>query len=528
MNFEELSIGQVLKEVTDKYKNKTAIVFDDESITFEEFYNASNLIASNLWKKGIRKNDKVAVILPNCLEYFYLYYALFIIGAWIVPVSTRYEKEEIKRILLDSDAKTVIYKNKIGVFDYDNILNEIKSDLPCLKSFISTTKSENSESLSDLVKENEEFDMFLESLKENSVKSNDVAILGYTSGTTGKPKGVMILHGNLVKTSLYEGKIMNLSEDAGFSIAPMYAAQGFNAILIYLISGITMKWISTFNPTDIITHIVKKEVSAFHTQPTMWSLVLSLPYFKYVRLKKLEKVIVSGSLCTPNLAKRIEKSTGTRLINVYGLIEATGVVTSTRLEDSEDIRLNTVGRAIEGVEIKIVDEKRQEVKHGEVGELAVKGYLMGGYYKKENETRNVIDKDGWLYTGDLAKYYKETQNIAIVGRKKDMIIRGGFNVYPVDIEECALEFDKIIDISVVGKEHEILGECIVAFVIPKPGVDLKESEVLSFCRGKISNYKIPDEVIFVSQFPILDSGKVKKNVLKKWADSKVPRNYKLD
>ncbi|HEX2924823.1 MAG TPA: AMP-binding protein, partial [Ruminiclostridium sp.] len=181
-----------------------------------------------------------------------------------------------------------------------------------------------------------------------------------------------------------------------------------------------------------------------------------------------------------------------------------------------------VGRPIPGVQVKIVDEERKEVKKGEIGELAVKGYLMEGYYKKEEKTKEIIDDEGWLYTGDLACYYDDGINIRIVGRCKDMIIRGGFNVYPVDIEECLLKFDKVEDVSVVGKNHEILGESIVAFVIPKPGVNITTGEVISFCRGKIANYKIPDEVIFVSQFPIIPAGKVKKNDLKKWAENGVP------
>ena len=159
--------------------------------------------------------------------------------------------------------------------------------------------------------------------------------------------------------------------------------------------------------------------------------------------------------------------------------------------------------------------------------MAVRGYLMKGYYKNEEKTRAVIDGDGWLYTGDLACYYDKGENIQIVGRCKDMVIRGGFNVYPIDIEECLLTSDKIEDVAVVGKQDEILGERIVAFVIPRPDAEITAAAVKNYCRGKIANYKIPDEVYFVSQFPILLSGKVCKNVLREWTENGVPEKNRL-
>jgi len=254
----------------------------------------------------------------------------------------------------------------------------------------------------------------------------------------------------------------------------------------------------------------------------MWSLLLSSPLAKFASFEKLEKTVVSGSLCSYHLAKNIENTTKSILLNAYGLIEATGVVTATMPNDSEDVRLNTVGRPIQGVEIKIVDEDRNEVPKHKVGEIAIKGYLMKGYYKNEAKTKEVIDNEGWLYSGDIGCYYKDGKNIQIVGRVKDMIIRGGFNIYPIDIEEELLCVEKVQDVAVVGKDDEILGEAIVAFVIPKPGIKFTKGEILKHCREQISNHKIPDEVFFVKQFPTLLSGKVKKNILREWANTKVP------
>lgn len=531
MDFEKQTLDCVLKTLRDKYYNRIAVVFEDEPITYTELYNYAETFANNLRKLGVKKNDKVAVILPNCMEYIYIYYGLFMMGAWIVPVSTRYEPDEIKRVVENSDANTIIYQDRIGMFDYNKILiQDLEGQIPLLKNYIVMGNEQPTGTLplQSFFDENFESPNGIKcEIVQEEIYPDDIAILGYTSGTTGNPKGVMITHKDLLLSSYYAGVLLDMKEDVGFSIAPLYAAQGFNAVLVYLCAGITMKWISDFNPNNILGHVVKKNISLFHTQPTMWNLILSMPYYRNVYFSDLNKVVVSGSLCAPYLAKKIEESTKCTLINAYGLIEATGVVTMTRLDDPEDIRLNTVGRPIPGAEIKIVDRDRKEVKKGEVGELAVRGYVMKGYYKNEKKTKDIIDDEGWLYTGDLACYYKDGENISIVGRCKDMVIRGGFNVYPIDIEECLLNFDKIDDVSVVGRLHDVLGECLVAFVIPKPSVTLTEGEVMNFCRGKIANYKVPDEVIFVSQFPILESGKIQKNILSKWAVDGVPPESQL-
>lgn len=519
--FGKLTVSHVLESVSKRYPDKVAVMFEDENVTFQELKNYAVTIGKKLMQLGVKKNDKVAVLLPNCLEYLYIYFALFEIGAWIVPISTRYEPEEVGRILSDSDVETIIYQDKVGIFDYNEVLFEkIVDYIPKIDNYIvlGSDKPVGTIDFSTLLKHDKSND----DISFEEIEPDDVAILGYTSGTTGHPKGVMITHGHLVETSYYGGEVFEMDEEAGFSIAPLYAAQGFNSVLIYVVSGITMKWISNFNPNDILTHITRNDISLVHTQPTMWSLMLSMPYYQHVIFKNLKKVVVSGSLCIPHLAQKIEESTRCTLLNSYGIIEATGIVTSTRLDDPEDVRINTVGRPIGNFELKIVDDKRNEVQKGEIGELAIKGYLMKGYYKNVEKTQEIIDDEGWLYTGDLATYYKDGINICIVGRCKDMVIRGGFNVYPVDIEECLMGFDKIEDIAVVGEDDEFLGEALVAFVIPKPGNQILEGDIKRYCRGKIANYKIPDRVIFVSQFPILESGKIQKNILRKWAIDSVP------
>jgi len=527
--FAKHTLDAVLSYIADEYAEKPAIIFEDTTVSYRLLYSRSRQLALGLRTMGIAKGDKAAILLPNCLEYLYVYFALFMLGAWAVPLSTRYEAAELRNIIFDADAKTIIYRDRIGSFDYNRILLELKPELPLLKNFICLGKTDlpGAVLLPDVMEKDGKQVEAGTAGPLGNIEPDDVALLAYTSGTTGTPKGVMIPHRNLVLTSYHTAGLWDVKDEVAFSVAPLYAAQGFLAVLIDLVAGVTMKWIGTFNPNDILAHLIKQEVTAFHTQPTMWTLLVNLPVFRHVSFKHLKKVVVSGSLCSAALARRIQESTGAVLLNAYGLIEATGVVTVTRPGDSETVRLETVGSPIPGVELKIVDENRRKVKAGETGELAVRGYLMKGYYKNEEKTREVIDEQGWLYSGDLACIHNDDRNIRIVGRAKDMVIRGGFNVYPIDIEECLLCFEKIEDVSVVGKADEILGESLVAFVIPKPDVGISEGEVKAYCRGRIANYKIPDEVYFVSQFPILLSGKVRKNILTEWAGSEIPEENRL-
>jgi fatty-acyl-CoA synthase len=448
------------------------------------------------------------------------------IGAWAVPMSTRWEEEELANVLVDCDVNAIIYQDRIGIFDYTAILQRVKNRFVFCKNYICRGNSGDANvlRLNDLIYNETSA---LPSGIPDAIAPDDVALLAYTSGTTGSPKGVMIPHETLVLTSAYTGELWGLGEGVAFSVAPLYAAQGFLAVLIDLVAGLTMKWNKNFNPNEILSEIAKGGITMFHTQPTMWTLLLSQPGIDFIDFSHLHLVVVSGSLCSYELAKKIEEKIGCMVLNAYGLIEATGVVTTTRLDDNPEIRLKTVGSAIPGVEYKIVDSDRNTVKPGEIGELAVRGYIMKGYYNNEAKTREVIDENGWLYTGDLAVAYGEQGNIQIAGRCKDMIIRGGFNVYPIDIEECILKNEMVQDAAVVGKPDELLGESISAFVIPAAGCEFTPGDIKRFCRGKIANYKIPDDVHIVSQLPILLSGKVQKNVLKEWVISGIPQEYTL-
>lgn len=525
VGLDDVIIREFIKEICEANPDKDAIIFDGKHYTYRQIMVAVNNLSAGLIKLGITKSKRVALILSNRIEYILLYFALFFIGAYPVPVNTRWGKQEIFNIIGDSNSEIIITEEKIGSHAYGEYVSEFinsHSEVKHVVYFGENHFGSKGITYESMLRSGEGLVPELE-----DIKPDDIAMLSYTSGTTGAPKGVMLKQNDIVKISCYTTQIWRTEEEEyPFSIAPLYSAQGFLSLFIDFSIGKTFKMSSSFNPNDILKEISKCENTVVHTQPTMWSLLLNCRIINFTRFDSLKKLVVSGSLCSPQLARQIESKLGCTLLNAYGLIEGTSVVTMTRMDDSYDIRMNTVGRVIPGVKIKIVNDDNEEVPHGKIGELVIKGYNMAGYYNNDEKTNEVLSKDGWLYTGDLARYYDD-ENICIVGRCKDMIIRGGFNVYPSDIEEYILQIDGVQNVAVVGKENEILGEEIVAFVLPKVGTGLSKNDIIRPLFNQLANYKIPDKVFFVSELPTILAGKIDKKQLQKWAKDGMPQDKKI-
>lgn len=522
---DDVIIRDFITEICEAEPDKDAIIFDGKHYTYRQIMDNVNSLAAGLMKLGAGKSKRVALILSNRIEYILLYFALFYIGAYPVPVNTRWGKQEIFNVIGDSDSDIIITEEKIGSHPYGEYVGEFICSHPEVKHVVYFGENHFADKgimYEDMLAGGEGVIPDFE-----DIGPDDVAMLSYTSGTTGVPKGVMLKQNDIVKISCYTTQMWRTEEEEyPFSIAPLYSAQGFLSLFIDFAIGKTFKMSSSFNPNDILKEISKRENTVVHTQPTMWSLLLNCRIINFIRFDSLKKLVVSGSLCSPQLAKQIEEKLGCTLLNAYGLIEGTSVVTMTRMNDSYDVRMNTVGRVIPGIKIKIVDEDHNELPHGEVGELVIKGYNMAGYYNNDEKTREVISEDGWLYTGDLARYYDD-ENICIVGRCKDMIIRGGFNVYPSDIEEYILQIDGVQNTAVVGRENDILGEEIVAFVLPKAGRSLVKNDIIRPLFNQLANYKMPDKVFFVSELPTILAGKIDKKQLYKWAKEGIPQDKQI-
>ncbi len=516
----DLTLRALFDRICNQDLSKEALTFDDTTYTYQQLRDMVHGLASGFLKQGIEKGTHVVIILENSLEYILSYFSLFYIGAIPVPVNTRWNCEEAVKVIVDSGARYFIAAQRCGKLKFSDIRRSLEEKNHEIKRIIFCDRDE---------KDASEFDELVKtecSSFDQEIQGSDVAMISYTSGTTGSPKGVMLRHCDIAKISLYTAQIWATPEDKSFSIAPLYSAQGFLSLLINFSVGSRFKMISGFNTNDILKEISKGSETIFHTQPTMWTMLLNSRVINFANFSGLQKIVVSGSLCSPVLAKRIEEKLQCNLLNAYGLIEGTSVVTMTRYDDADDIRLNTVGRPIPGVEIKIVDQDRKTVPQGEIGELAVRGYVMAGYYHNEEKTRQIIDSEGWLYTGDLARFY-DNENISIVGRCKDMVIRGGFNVYPSDIEEVILQLPQIQSVAVVGSPHEVLGEELVAFVVLRAGEHIKKTDISRYVFTHLANYKQPDRIYLISDMPAILAGKIDKKVLSDWAVNGIPQEKQM-
>lgn len=515
-----LTLRTLFDEICSKDVSQPAVTFDDVTYNYSDLTERVHRLAAGFINEGIKKGTHTVIILDNCMEYILSYFALFYIGAVPVPINTRWNPAEAVKVIKDSGASCFIAREHSGKLRFSQLREMLENDGVTIDRVILCDPDESGRSDFDRIAV-DDTETVLEPLS-----GSDIAMISYTSGTTGTPKGVMLRHSDIAKISLYTQQIWTDENDQPFSIAPLYSAQGFLSLLINFATGSRFKMISSFNTNDILREISKKNETIFHTQPTMWTMLLNSRAINFADFSGLNKIVVSGSLCSPELAKRIEERLGCDLLNAYGLIEGTSVVTMTRYGDSEEVRRNTVGRPIPGVEIKIVDENRKPVPHGEIGELAIRGYVMAGYYNNEEKTAEITDDEGWLYTGDLARYY-DKENISIVGRCKDMVIRGGYNVYPSDIEEVILQIPQVQTAAVVGRPHDVLGEELIAFVVVRAGETLSTNDINRYVFQHLANYKLPDHIYLISDMPAILAGKIDKKVLSEWAVNGIPEDKQI-
>lgn len=517
---DQLTLRSLFDEICSGDPAQPAVTFDETTYSYRTLQDQVHRLAVGLLRTGIGKGTHTVIILDNCMEYILSYFALFYIGAIPVPVNTRWNPAEAARVIKDSGARFFIAREHSGRLRFSQLRSILEQEGTVIDAVILCDPDESGSSAFDRLARSEG------AADLAALAGSDTAMISYTSGTTGTPKGVMLRHADIAKISLYTQQIWTDPEDQPFSIAPLYSAQGFLSLLINFATGSRFKMISSFNTNDILREISKKQESIFHTQPTMWTMLLNSRAISFADFSALKKIVVSGSLCSPELAKRIEERIGCSLLNAYGLIEGTSVVTMTRSGDPEEVRRNTVGRPIPGVEIKIVDGDRKPVPQGEIGELAIRGYVMAGYYNNEEKTAEIMDEEGWLYTGDLARFYDQ-ENISIVGRCKDMVIRGGYNVYPSDIEEVILQIPQVQTAAVVGRPHSVLGEELVAFVVLRAGETVSTNEINRYIFRNLANYKLPDHIYLISDMPTILAGKIDKKVLSDWAVNGIPADKQI-
>ncbi|RWZ60371.1 AMP-binding protein [Halobacillus fulvus] len=531
MSLLSLTVGELLEKQAAAYPDHEAFVYPEKALrkTYAEFNEMADEAAKGMMALGIEKGDHVAIWSDNKPEWLVSQFASGKMGGVLVTVNTNYRAQELEYLLKQSDASTLILAEDFRGTSYLDILKEIcpeletseKGDLqsdrlPFLKNIVvlSDKSYPGCYSWQDVLDMGMTIkDVELEERKQ-SLSHTDVINMQYTSGTTGFPKGVMLTHDNIVNNGNQVADCMRLTEEDRLCI-PVPFFHCFGCVLGTLAAvskGTTMVILEQFDAEKVLTAVKEEHCTALHGVPTMFIAELNHPQFETLKPTTLRTGIMAGSTCPMEVMKSVIEDMGAEEITIaYGQTESSPVITQTKADDPIELRVKSVGRAHPNVEVKVIDPATgEEAEPGMPGELCTRGYLvMKGYYKNEEATSTAIDPEGWLHTGDIAVMDEEGY-VEITGRMKDMIIRGGENVYPREIEEFLYEHPDILDVQIVGIPDQKYGEEIMAWIIPKDGRSLSEQDVREFCEGRISKHKIPRYIEFTDEYPMTASGKIQK------------------
>ena len=534
----EITIGDLLDETAAKYGQKEAVVYQERGLryTYQQFQQICNQVARGLLSLGIQKGEHVAIWATNLPEWVITQFASAKIGAVLVTVNTSYRTHELEYLLRQSESVTLLLMDGYRDANYLEMLREICPELahcqpgelqaarlPHLKNviYLGEEAQQGMFTWGDLLERASLVDEEALVARQQSLSPDEVINMQYTSGTTGFPKGVMLSHVNIVNNAIKVAECQRLGVDDRVCIpVPFFHCFGcVMGTLACVATGATMVPVISFDAGTVLSVVESERCTALYGVPTMFIAEINHPTFAQRDFSSLRTGIMAGSPCPTEVMRNVVEKMGIREITIcYGQTESSPVITQTRPDDSIERRVATVGRVHEDVEAKIVDPVTGETLPPHVqGELCTRGYLvMKGYYNMPEQTRQVIDEEGWLHTGDLATV-DEDGYFRITGRLKDMIIRGGENIYPREIEEFLYTHPKILDVQVVGVPDPVYGEQVLACIRVKPGETLTQEEVRSYCEGKIARFKIPYYVQFVNEYPMTASGKIQKFKLREQA-----------
>lgn len=535
MELIDYTLGGILEKYARETPDHEFMVYPDRGLrfTYREFDERADMFARGLLEIGVTKGSKIGVWAKNVPDWMTFMFAAAKIGAVLVTVNTNYKSAEVEYIMRNADIHTMCMVNGYRDSDYVQIMYGLVPELktaprgslrsakfPELRNviYIGQEKQRGMYNTSEL--------MTLGALAGNDaleaakkqVGPHDEINMQYTSGTTGFPKGVMLTSHNILNNGLTIGDCMHFTPaDRLLICVPLFHCFGcVLGVCSVITHGSTMVMVEDFDPLKVLASVHRERCTALHGVPTMFIAELNHPMFDMFDLSSLRTGIMAGAPCPIETMKQVmDKMYCRDIISVYGLTETSPGMSATRVTDSMEIRATTVGRAFPNVEVKVLDPAtNEECPPGVPGEMCCKGYnIMKGYYKNPEATAAIIDENGFLHSGDLG-VMDEAGYFRITGRIKEMIIRGGENIYPREIENFLYKMPQIEAVEVAGIPSPKYGEQVGAFVKVKEGCALSEEEVLLYCRGQIARYKIPKYIFFVDGFPMTASGKIQKYKLK--------------
>lgn len=502
-----MNVGQLLTLQASKFPERTALIFEGQRFTYREFNQRANQFAHLLLRFGIQKGDRVATLLFNSNHLVEVFLGAAKMGGVFIPINFRLVADEVLYLLDHSDARFFVFGG-----EFAPLVEMIRPKLTKVEVFLSVGKAASPEILEyeDLLRESNSDE------PQATVVEEDECQMLYTSGTTGKPKGAVITHGNVL-WNLINTLLGREDQEGEVSLicGPLYHAAALNnhftARMALAGTSIIVKH---FDPGKVMEIIEREKVSVISGAPAMYHLLLSLPEVEKYDTRSITKCTSGASILPDETKRRLMKlfPNAAGVYDIYGGTEASPNVSILKAADSFR-KSACVGPPVQFLELKIVDDQDREVPNGEVGEVICRGpNIMKGYYKDPKATEEAL-RGGWLHTGDMGRLDEEGF-LYIVDRKKDMIISGGENIYPREIEELLYRHPKIQEAAVVGVPHPLWGECVKAFVVLKSGEGMTEEEVIEYCKGHLASYKKPRSVTFVDSLPRNPSGKVLKTKLR--------------
>jgi len=488
--------------------------------TFNEFRTQIRRAAAALIGSGIEPGDRIGIWAPNCWEWAVVALGTHLAGGIVVPVNTRFKGREAAYVLGAAQARMLFTVTDFLDTNYVTLLEE--SEIPAsldevvvLRGSVPSTCS----SLDDVLSRAEGVDDELVNQRAAAVAPDDLCNIMFTSGTTGSPKGAMLTHGATCRAYRAWSDVIGLDRDRYLIINPFFHSFGLNAgILACLMTGSTIVPHPVFDVPSVMQRIPEERISMLPGPPAIYQTILNHPDLDSFDFSTLRLAVTGAAAIPVEMILQMRDRLGfEKVVTGYGLTESTGIATMCRHDDDPETIASTSGRAIEGVDVRIVDGDGHELPRGEPGEIVVRGYnVMVGYLDDPVRTAEAIDADGWLHTGDIG-VMDDAGNIDITDRVKDMFINGGFNAYPAEIENLMMNHPAVGQVAVVGVPDARLGEVGYAFVVPASGFDPQADELITWCRSEMANYKVPRYVTMVDQLPLNASGKVLKYELRERA-----------
>ena len=529
------TVGQVLNAAVERWPQHTALIVSGQNVrwTYEECATRVESLARAFLASGLRSGDRIGIWSPNCAEWVLTQFATAMAGLVLVNINPAYRSSELRFALRKTGCRALLFADAFKSSDYLAMLRELIPELalgrrgvllseefPNLRLLVNlgTARADGFLSFEALMARADAVP--LQALRDvsDALSPHDPINIQFTSGTTGTPKGATLTHYNLVNNAFFVGEGMHLNDRDRVCIpVPLYHCFGMAmGVLCAVAHGAASIFPGpSFEPESVLACVATERCTALLGVPTMFIAALDHPRFADYDLSGLRTGIMAGAPCPIAVMRKVIELMHMRDITIcYGMTETSPVSFQSDIDDPLERRVGTVGRVHPHVEVKIVDAQGNTVERGAAGELCTRGYsVMRGYWDEPERTAESVDAQGWMHTGDLAVI--DAQGYCnIVGRVKDMIIRGGENVYPREIEEFLFKHPKILDVTVVGVPDPRLGEAVCAVIRLRAGICATETEIQAFCQGQIAHYKVPRYVRFVDEFPMTVTGKIQKFVIR--------------